>query len=106
VFERCKRGVCIVNTSRGALVHGAALKEALAVGQVSAAYLDVLDTEPHPSVAMREDPRVVLTPHAAFYSERSLHDLRKSAAETLRNLLITGSTATLLNKELLHYANK
>lgn len=104
-FERCKRGVCLVNTSRGALVRSAALEEALALGQVSAAYLDVLDTEPHPSKALREDPRVVLTPHAAFYSERSLHDLRRSAASALRELLTEGTTATLLNKELIQHAN-
>lgn len=100
LFCRCKAGMCLVNTSRGALVDSASLERALACGLVSGAYLDVLDSEPIPSAALLADPRVVLTPHAAFYSERSLYDLRSGAASALYDLLAHGSTPNLLNKEL------
>ncbi|MEB0140488.1 MULTISPECIES: C-terminal binding protein [unclassified Undibacterium] len=101
LFSRCKAGMCLVNTSRGALVDGSDLERALACGRVAGAYLDVLDSEPVPSASLRANPRVVLTPHAAFYSERSLYELRFGAARALHDMLAHGWTSNLLNKELL-----
>jgi D-lactate dehydrogenase len=44
-LSRCRRGVLIVNTARGALIETAALREALENGQVGGAGLDVLQDE-------------------------------------------------------------
>jgi D-3-phosphoglycerate dehydrogenase len=59
-----KRGVLLVNLSRGGLVDEAALAAALDAGQVARAAMDVgsaPDQWPHPSLASRPD--VVATPH-------------------------------------------
>ncbi len=59
-----KRGVLLVNLSRGGLVDEAALAAALDSGQVARAAMDVgsaPDQWPHPSLAGRPD--VVATPH-------------------------------------------
>lgn len=44
-FAKCKRGVLVINTSRGALIETEALVEALDSGIVGAAGLDVLEEE-------------------------------------------------------------
>jgi D-3-phosphoglycerate dehydrogenase len=84
-----KRGVVIVNTSRGGLVDLDALDAALADGRVAAAGLDVLEGEPHPDLAhpLLSRPNVVVTPHVAWYSIESRHELAlKTADEALRLL--------------------
>ncbi|WTW94134.1 C-terminal binding protein [Streptomycetaceae bacterium NBC_01309] len=80
LLDRVKPGVVLVNTSRGAVVDGAALNEALADGRVGAAGLDVLEGEPDVDPALRAAPHVVMTAHSAFYAVESLAELRRSAA--------------------------
>jgi D-3-phosphoglycerate dehydrogenase len=71
----------LLNVSRGGLVDEAALLRALEQRRPAYAGLDVLATEPapreHPLVS---HPRVVVTPHIAFYSPESLLQLRRLAA--------------------------
>jgi D-lactate dehydrogenase len=55
-FAKCREGVIIVNTARGALIDTDALLEALEAGQVAGAGLDVLEEE---SVMRREDDKII-----------------------------------------------
>jgi D-3-phosphoglycerate dehydrogenase len=82
----------LINTSRGALIDNDALAEALAAGRIAGAGLDVQDPEPpNLSKAPWNDPRVIVTPHAAFVSRQSLANLRARAARQVAACL-TGET--------------
>lgn len=78
-FARTERRPVIINTARGGLIDSAALLDALADGRVAAAGLDVTDTEPEPPRALLEHPAVIVTPHVAWYSEASRHDMARLA---------------------------
>lgn len=68
----------LVNTGRGALVDAEALVRALRAGQLGAAAIDVLDTEPpppsHPLLA-EGVPNLLVTPHVAWASQSAQANL-------------------------------
>jgi D-3-phosphoglycerate dehydrogenase len=78
----------LVNVARGGVVDQAALAEALAAGHLRGAGIDVQEEEP-PSCdePLRRLPNVILTPHAAHYSQESMDDLRRSAIEDVAAVL-------------------
>jgi D-3-phosphoglycerate dehydrogenase / 2-oxoglutarate reductase len=83
-LARLPEGAVVVNTSRGGLVDEEALVTALDDGPVGAAALDVLSQEPAPADhPLRSHPRVVLTPHAAWYSTESERILRSAAVQNV-----------------------
>lgn len=71
----------LINTARGAIVDEEALAHALQQGHLAGAALDVQQHEPCDLTKPPfNDPRVIVTPHAAFVSAESLADLRRRAA--------------------------
>lgn len=62
-ISKMKKGVGIVNTSRGGVVSEEALLEGLEDGKVSFAALDVYEKEPTPSIRILMNHRISLTPH-------------------------------------------
>jgi D-3-phosphoglycerate dehydrogenase / 2-oxoglutarate reductase len=78
----------LVNTSRGGVVDQAALGAAIFSGKLAGAALDVLDPEPpSPADPLVLSDRVIITPHVAFYSEESLAELKRKAAEGIVSAL-------------------
>ena len=80
-IAQMKPGGLLINVSRGGLVDTGAVIEALRVGWLGAAALDVLESEPEVPRALIEHQAVLLTPHVAFSSDASLAELRQRAAE-------------------------
>lgn len=73
----------VLNAARGGLLDEAALVAALASGSLGGAGLDVLASEPPPrDHPLRRLENVVLTPHAAWYSEAAVVELREKAVAT------------------------
>jgi D-3-phosphoglycerate dehydrogenase len=86
-----RRGSMLVNTARGAVVDVDAVLRALDERLLDGAALDVLPVEPlatsHP---LAQHPRVLLTPHAAFYSTAAEIELRRKAAMNIVQWATTG----------------
>lgn len=67
----------LISVARGAFIDEEALADALDAGKLAGAALDVLtDEPPEPSNRLVGHPRVFLTPHAAWYSDSALAELR------------------------------
>lgn len=90
----------LVNTSRGGLVAMPDLVRAIREGWIAGAALDVADEEPLPPThPIRALPRVLLTPHAAWYSEEARSELFRSAARIVVQALQGERPDFLLNPE-------
>jgi phosphoglycerate dehydrogenase-like enzyme len=98
-FQLMRSGTVLVNTSRGGLVDLDALAVALGQGIVAAAGLDVLDGEPQPPLdhPLLADPRVLVTPHIAFYSVDAQLDLGRRVADEVERALAGLPPTTLVS---------
>ena len=91
VLAGMRPGSYLVNTARGAVLDVDAALAALDRGTLAGLALDVLPVEPVPAGSrLASHPRVILTPHAAFYSVESEKELRRKAAQNLVTWLATG----------------
>lgn len=92
-----KPGAFLVNTARGAVVDAHAVLRAIERDHLRGAALDVLEAEPpaaaDPLMVAWRDPnhpaydRVIINPHAAFYSEEGLDDMRIKGSENCLRVL-------------------
>ena len=106
-IEKMPRGSFLVNTARGGIVDTSAIPPAIASGHLAGAGIDVLPTEPPPAddplIRAWRDPahpahhRVIVNPHAAFYSEEGLLDMRLKGVE--------GRAECALGRPLLNVVN-
>ena len=79
---RMRESAILINTARGGIVDTAALVGALQEGLLAGAGLDVLETEPiDPASPLLRMEQVIVTPHAAWFSEEGRSDLKRRAAE-------------------------
>ena len=109
-IERCKKGVIIINTSRGALVDAEALLATIKSRKVGAACLDVYEEESDfffedfSGHIMEDDtlarlismPNVIVTSHQAFLTEEALSNI----AETTVNNIIDFSEKRQCSNEI------
>ena len=100
-LARMPKGGFLINTSRGPIVDQEAVVEALESGHLAGAGLDVYEHEPLEDERLRGHPRVVLTPHSAFYSVEGFEELRRKAAEEVRRLLMGEPPLNPVNRHCL-----
>ena len=83
-----KRSAILINTSRGPVVNESALTEALRSGRIAGAGLDVFEKEPLPPESpLRSIDTVILSDHAGWFSEESIVELKKKAAQNVADVL-------------------
>lgn len=89
----------VVNASRAALVDTNALLDALHRGHLGGVALDVLDVEPPtPDAPAPTAPRLVVNPHAGWYSERASELAVERAADAIRQVLEGHIPRNLVNE--------
>ena len=110
VIARCKKGVVILNTSRGALVDAEALLSGIKSRKIGAACLDVYEEESEVffednSGHILEDdilarlismPNVIVTSHQAFLTEDALDNIAQTTVRNIVDMLTTGQCVNAL----------
>ena len=103
-IEKCKKGVVIINTSRGALVDAQALLDGIKSRKIGAACLDVYEEESDLffedfSGHILEDdilarlismPNVIVTSHKAFLTAEALGNIAETTLENLKSFAENG----------------
>lgn len=98
VLARCRRGVRLVNCSRGGLVDEAALLAALETGQVAGAALDVFKDEPPRDFTLVRHPRVVATPHLGASTAEAQERVGEEVAREIARYLREGDAENIVNR--------
>jgi D-3-phosphoglycerate dehydrogenase len=97
-----KHSAFMINTCRGAVVDEKALYEALKIGIIRGAALDVLEDEPpdfsNPLLSL---DNVLITPHAAFYSETAMAEVRTRSAREVIKIFKGELPNQIVNREIL-----
>jgi D-3-phosphoglycerate dehydrogenase / 2-oxoglutarate reductase len=87
-LAKMKPTAYLINTARGPLIDEMALLHAVRAGQIAGAALDVLTVEPpSPDHPLLHEPRILVTPHTAWYSEAAKVDVRIRGAEEVVRVL-------------------
>lgn len=87
-IARMRRGVLVVNVSRGPLIDESALVEALASGQVGGAGLDVFETEPLPAASpLRRFDNCVFTTHNGSNTREAVARINRMTTDILLDAL-------------------
>ena len=93
-FKLMKSNAIVINTGRGPTIDNKALYQALTQQEIAAAGLD--DPEEEPAKRSSWDPQdnpifslpnVLVTPHAAYYSEESIRIARETAATQVAKMI-------------------
>ena len=93
VLRRMKRSAILINTARGPIVADHALYRALKEGWIAGAALDDIEEEPAKRRDWQADnplfrlDNVIITPHAAYYSEESVRSVREIASNEVVRVL-------------------
>jgi len=102
-LELVKPGAILVNTARGPVLDAEALLWALDKQKIARAGLDVFEGEPLAANSpLRTHPHVVLSDHVAWYSEESLLELKRTAAEEAVRVCRGELPLAIANPDVLH----
>lgn len=110
-IEKCKKGVVILNTSRGALIDAESLLNGIKSRKVGAACLDVYEEESdlffedNSGHILEDDtlarlismPNVIVTSHQAFLTEEALENIAETTVNNIIDIVETGKCENEVN---------
>ncbi len=101
LFASMRMGSVFINVARGQVVDETALIEALATGHLSAAGLDVTETEPlPPDSPLWGMSNVIITPHVGAQSATRVRDTTEFFCQNLKRYLAGKPLRNLVDKRL------
>ena len=104
-LDMMKSEAFLINCARGPLIDEAALYDALTVGGIAGAGLDVMeDNHPpndHPLLGL---DNIIITPHVAFFSQEATLELEQRAAREVAYVLTGRMPDNLVNPAVLEHA--
>lgn len=100
-LSRMKPSAFLINTSRGPVVDEQAVIRALQENRIAGAALDVRESEP-PSAdnPLTQMDNVILTPHAAYFSDPAVARIPKRCGEEVARVLTGQRPVNLVNPEV------
>lgn len=99
VFKKMKKTAIIINTSRGPIVDERALYKALSERWINSAGLDVFEIEPvKPDNPLLKLDNITVSGHAGWYTEEAQSELKRKAAENVRDVLAGGKPKYAVNR--------
>ena len=97
-LAKMKKGVCIINCARGALISEQDLLKALESGHVRGAAIDVFPVEPPPpDTPLLKHPHVILTPHLGASTTEAQEKVAVLIAEQICDFLKKGTIRNSIN---------
>lgn len=99
VFKKMKKAAIIINTSRGPIIDERALHKALSERWINSAGLDVFETEPVKSDnPLLKLDNITVSGHSGWYTEEAQSELKRKAAENVRDVLAGGKPKYAVNR--------
>lgn len=92
-----KKGACIINCARGALIDEGALARALNEDRLGGAAIDVYQNEPPEGSPLLSAKNIVLTPHLAASTAEAQQRVSVDAVDTLLAYLLNGEIRSAVN---------
>ena len=103
VFSKMKNTAYIINTARGPIIDEEALIDALKLGEIAGAGLDVYKEEPidNENELLKMD-NVIATSHIAWYSQEAISALQQNPAKEVVNVLAGNEPFNCVNMKSLN----
>ena len=100
-LKKMKSNAYVINTARGPVVDNEALAKALSEKWIAGAGIDVFEQEPPKDNPLTKLDNIILTSHAAYYSDPALEALAVRCGQEVARVLAGKVPLHLVNKDVL-----